>query len=416
MRNSFAKTFQQQNESIRGNSLSYSGCFCIKKEHPNLNTMSVQCKPHLMSVGQNSCRSFRDKNLKKFLITGGAGFIGSAVIRHLINDTPSQVLNVDKLTYASNLLSLEKVSDSGRYSFAQVDIADTTEMTKLFESFEPSIVMNLAAESHVDRSIDNAESFINTNVIGTYRLLEVSKEYWNKLSISKKRHFLFHHISTDEVFGDLGQSEGLFSETSRYQPSSPYAASKACSDHLVRAWMRTYSLPSIITNCSNNYGPYQNPEKLIPLMIMRALAGESLPIYGDGKQVRDWLFVEDHARALVEVALRAEPGSTYNIGGGNEITNINVVKEICKFLDQRVPQKPGCVASYGDLIEYVNDRPGHDFRYAVDARKIANEIGWVPREDFYSGLRKTVEWYLENNDWLRSFNAGENAEQGHRVR
>ena len=340
------------------------------------------------------------------MITGGAGFIGSAVVRHIINETEHRVLNVDKLTYASSLSSLDTVSNSDRYLFSRSDISDVKAMKDLFASFQPDVVMNLAAETHVDRSIDNAESFILTNVVGTYRLLDVAREYWNGLNPEKKNKFLFHHVSTDEVFGDLVDSEDLFSETSNYEPSSPYAASKASSDHLVRAWHRTYSLPSIVTNCSNNYGPYQNPEKLIPLMILRARAGSSLPVYGNGQQVRDWLFVEDHARALLSVALTAQPGSTYNIGGENEVTNLKVVRKICDLLERLAPDKPAGVEKYRDLIEFVADRPGHDFRYAIDNKKIINEIGWRPKDSFDSGLAKTVSWYIENEDWLKSINSG----------
>ena len=340
------------------------------------------------------------------MVTGGAGFIGSAVIRHIINETDYRVLNVDKLTYASSIRSLDSVSKSCRYSFTRTDILDVNSMMALFASFRPDIVMNLAAESHVDRSIDNAEDFIFTNVVGTYRLLEVARDYWSGLPREKKDRFLFHHVSTDEVFGDLINSKDLFSETSNYRPSSPYAASKASSDHLVRAWHRTYSLPSIVTNCSNNYGPYQHPEKLIPLIILRALMGSSLPVYGSGKQVRDWLFVEDHASALIRVAQTAKPGATYNIGGETEVTNLKVVQRICDLLETLAPDKPNGVQRYSDLIEFVVDRPGHDFRYAIDNRNIVNDLGWRPKESFDSGLTKTILWYIANDSWLKSINSG----------
>lgn len=338
------------------------------------------------------------------LVTGGAGFIGSAVIRHLINETEHHVLNVDKLTYAGNLESLISVSDHSRYQFAQTDICDHVSLTRLFLEFQPDIVMHLAAESHVDRSIDRPAEFINTNIVGTYTLLEVARKYWQNLSTIKKSRFKFHHISTDEVYGDLEGTTDLFTETTPYLPSSPYSASKASSDHLVRAWHRTYGLPVVITNCSNNYGPYHFPEKLIPLMILNALDGKPLPVYGNGQQIRDWLFVEDHARALYQVATEGTVGKTYNIGGHNEKQNIEVVKTICKILDELKPRLEG--KTYACLITFVNDRPGHDLRYAIDASKIERELGWKPQESFETGIRKTVQWYLNNLEWCQRVQDG----------
>lgn len=338
------------------------------------------------------------------LVTGGAGFIGSAVIRHLINETEHHVLNVDKLTYAGNLESLISVSDHPRYQFTQTDICDHVSLTRLFLEFQPDIVMHLAAESHVDRSIDRPAEFINTNIVGTYTLLEVARKYWQNLSTIKKSRFKFHHISTDEVYGDLEGTTDLFTETTSYLPSSPYSASKASSDHLVRAWHRTYGLPVVITNCSNNYGPYHFPEKLIPLMILNALDGKSLPVYGNGQQIRDWLFVEDHARALYQVATEGIVGETYNIGGHNEKQNIEVVKTICKILDELKPRLEG--KTYTSLITFVNDRPGHDLRYAIDASKIERELGWKPQESFETGIRKTVQWYLNNLEWCQRVQDG----------
>ncbi|MEO0442224.1 MAG: dTDP-glucose 4,6-dehydratase [Pseudomonadota bacterium] len=334
----------------------------------------------------------------KILVTGGAGFIGSAVIRYIIENTRDAVINVDKLTYAGNLESLAPVSDSPRYQFAQLDICDREVLTQVFAEHQPDALMHLAAESHVDRSIDGPGEFIVTNVVGTYALLEVSRAYYSELPDNRQRQFRFHHISTDEVYGDLGET-GVFTETTSYQPSSPYSASKASSDHLVRAWQRTYGLPTVLTNCSNNYGPYHFPEKLIPLMILNALAGKPLPVYGDGSQIRDWLYVEDHARALYTVVTHGKIGETYNIGGHNQRKNIDVVKTICDILEQRVPAKPKGIKRYDELIRYVDDRPGHDIRYAIDASKIQRELGWVPQESFDSGLRKTVEWYLANEQW-----------------
>ncbi|MBO0136466.1 MULTISPECIES: dTDP-glucose 4,6-dehydratase [unclassified Vibrio] len=335
----------------------------------------------------------------KILITGGAGFIGSAVVRHIINNTSDRVVNVDKLTYAGNLESLISVENSERYAFEQVDICDRNALDSVFEKHQPDAVMHLAAESHVDRSIDGPAAFVETNIVGTYTLLESARAYWNKLDANRKSAFRFHHISTDEVYGDLEGTDDLFTETTSYAPSSPYSASKASSDHLVRAWQRTYGLPTLVTNCSNNYGPFHFPEKLIPLMILNALDGKALPVYGDGMQIRDWLFVEDHARALYKVATEGEVGETYNIGGHNEKANIEVVKTICLLLEELVPTKPEGVEQYQDLITYVTDRPGHDVRYAIDAKKIERELGWKPEETFESGIRKTVEWYLNNKEW-----------------
>lgn len=341
---------------------------------------------------------------KNILVTGGAGFIGSAVIRYLINETNSNVLNIDKLTYAGNLESLETVSNNPRYQFLHADICDKVAMTKAFDDFEPDIVMHLAAESHVDRSIDGPMDFIQTNIIGTYNLLEVARNYWQNLTEDKKSRFKFHHISTDEVYGDLEGTDDLFTEETSYSPSSPYSASKASSDHLVRAWHRTYGLPVVVTNCSNNYGPYHFPEKLIPLVILNALDGKPLPVYGDGKQIRDWLYVEDHARALYLVATTAKVGETYNIGGHNEKQNIDVVKTICTILDNIKPREDG--QSYTQQITFVKDRPGHDLRYAIDASKINKELGWQPQETFESGIQKTVEWYLNNLEWCRHVQDG----------
>ncbi|MCQ9043566.1 dTDP-glucose 4,6-dehydratase, partial [Vibrio parahaemolyticus] len=321
----------------------------------------------------------------KILVTGGAGFIGSAVVRHIIRDTQDSVVNLDKLTYAGNLESLVDVADSDRYYFEQVDICDRTELDRVFSEHQPDMVMHLAAESHVDRSIDGPAAFIETNVMGTYHLLEAARQYWSSLEEANKSAFRFHHISTDEVYGDLEGTDDLFTETTSYAPSSPYSASKASSDHLVRAWQRTYGLPTLVTNCSNNYGPYHFPEKLIPLMILNALDGKPLPVYGDGMQIRDWLFVEDHARALYKVVTEGEIGETYNIGGHNEKANIEVVKTICALLEELRPDKPAGVESYESLITYVKDRPGHDVRYAIDATKIAQELNWTPEETFESG-------------------------------
>lgn len=342
---------------------------------------------------------------KNILVTGGAGFIGSAVVRYLINSTDNRVLNIDKLTYAGNLESLASVNDNPRYHFLHADICDKVAMTKAFDDFEPDIVMHLAAESHVDRSIDGPIDFIQTNIIGTYTLLEVARNYWQNLTEDKKSRFKFHHISTDEVYGDLEGTQDLFTEETSYSPSSPYSASKASSDHLVRAWHRTYGLPVVVTNCSNNYGPYHFPEKLIPLVILNALDGRPLPVYGDGKQIRDWLYVEDHARALYLVATTAKVGETYNIGGHNEKQNIDVVKTICTILDNIKPRTDG--QSYTQQITFVKDRPGHDLRYAIDASKIQQELNWQPQESFESGIQKTVEWYLSNQGWVNHVKSGE---------
>ena len=335
----------------------------------------------------------------KILVTGGAGFIGSALIRYLINETDYSVVNVDSLTYAGNLDSLDSVRQSSRYSFEHIDICDLSSLDRLFEEYRPQKVIHLAAESHVDRSIDAPSDFINTNITGTFRLLEVARAYYETLSQSDKDKFRFHHVSTDEVYGDLAGKDDLFTEQTPYSPSSPYSASKAASDHLVRAWGRTYGLPVIITNCSNNYGPYHFPEKLIPHIILSALQGKPLPIYGDGLQIRDWLYVDDHAKALVKVVTGGKIGDTYNIGGHNEKTNLEVVESICNILEELAPEKPSMVANYRDLITFVKDRPGHDARYAIDASKIERELGWVPEETFETGLRKTVEWYLNNRQW-----------------
>jgi len=340
--------------------------------------------------------------MKTLLVTGGAGFIGSAVIRQIINDTPYRVVNVDKLTYAGNLQSLASVSASPRYAFEKVDICDAAEVARVFREHRPDAVMHLAAESHVDRSITGPAAFIQTNIVGTYTLLEAAREYWSHLEGEKKAGFRFHHISTDEVYGSLGE-EGYFTEETAYQPNSPYSASKASSDHLVRAWHHTYGLPVVTTNCSNNYGPYHFPEKLIPLMILNACQGKPLPIYGKGDNIRDWLYVEDHARALRTVLERGRLGETYNIGGWNEKTNLEVVDAICAILDELRPEG----APHARLKTFVPDRPGHDKRYAIDASKIERELGWQPQETFESGLRKTVEWYLANEEWVRGVTSGE---------
>lgn len=349
----------------------------------------------------------------KILVTGGAGFIGSAVIRHIINNTNDSVINLDKLTYAGNLESLLEVRDSARYYFEQVDICDSFELNRVFSKHKPDAVMHLAAESHVDRSITGPADFIQTNIVGTYTLLEATRAYWNTLAVEAKKAFRFHHISTDEVYGDLphpDEQEGLavnqelplFTETTSYAPSSPYSASKASSDHLVRAWLRTYGLPTLVTNCSNNYGPYHFPEKLIPLVILNALEGKALPIYGKGDQIRDWLYVEDHARALYKVVTEGQVGETYNIGGHNEKQNLEVVQTICSILDVLVPKD----TPYAAQITYVTDRPGHDRRYAIDASKMSQELNWQPEETFETGLRKTVEWYLANQTWCQHVQDG----------
>jgi dTDP-glucose 4,6-dehydratase len=340
----------------------------------------------------------------KIIVTGGAGFIGSAVILHLIQQSDHTVINLDKLTYAGNLESLREVGSSPRYNFEQVDICDPLAVQRVLREHQPDIIMHLAAESHVDRSIDGPAEFIRTNIVGTYTLLEAARNYWKDLS--EDTPFRFHHISTDEVYGDLGDSTDLFTESTPYAPSSPYSASKASADHLVRAWHRTYGLPAVITNCSNNYGPYQFPEKLIPLTILNALEGRPLPIYGKGDQIRDWLYVEDHARALCLVATEGRVGETYNIGGHAEKQNLEVVQTICELLEELAPNKPEGIKHYRDLITFVRDRPGHDRRYAIDASKIQAELGWAPAETFETGLRKTVEWYLGNRTWCERVQDG----------
>ncbi|MBD8617084.1 dTDP-glucose 4,6-dehydratase [Pseudomonas putida] len=340
----------------------------------------------------------------KILVTGGAGFIGSAVIRHILANTDDAVVNVDKLTYAGNLDSLMGSERTPRYAFEHVDICDRAQMDRVFAEHRPDRVMHLAAESHVDRSITGPAAFVETNVIGTYTLLEAARQYWSQLDAEQQTAFRFHHISTDEVYGDLEGPEDLFTETTPYQPSSPYSASKASSDHLVRAWQRTYGLPTLITNCSNNYGPCHFPEKLIPLIILNALEGKALPIYGKGNQIRDWLYVEDHARALYQVVTEGEVGETYNIGGHNEKQNIEVVHTVCALLDELCPQSPH--RPHAQLITHVQDRPGHDVRYAIDASKIQRELGWTPVETFESGIRKTVQWYLDNPEWVNRVKSG----------
>jgi dTDP-glucose 4,6-dehydratase len=343
---------------------------------------------------------------KNIFVTGGAGFIGSALVRHIISETNHKVINVDKLSYSGNLQSLSSIKDSKSYFFEQIDICKQRELSNLFQEYKPDLIIHLAAESHVDRSIDSPKKFIETNIMGTFNLLEETKNYWRLLKGSKKDNFRFLHVSTDEVYGDLEETKDLFSEDTPYDPSSPYSASKASSDHLVRAWHRTYGLPILITNCSNNYGPFQFPEKLIPHMILNALAGKNLPVYGDGKQIRDWLYVNDHVRALISVAFNGLIGETYNIGGSNEIQNIEVVLGICKLLDELMPHKLNGLNSYTDLITFVPDRPGHDIRYAIDSSKIKNELGWEPIEDFLSGIRKTVQWYIDNLSWSENIQDG----------
>ncbi len=339
----------------------------------------------------------------RIIITGGAGFIGSAVIRQYINDTEHEVINLDALTYAGNLESLTEVSGDSKYHFEQVDIQDRDAIQRVFDQYQPDAIMHLAAESHVDRSIDGPADFILTNIVGTYNLLDVAKQYWGSLEGDKKSQFRFHHVSTDEVYGDL-ETTGYFTEETAYDPSSPYSASKASSDHMVRAWQRTYGFPVVITNCSNNYGPYQFPEKLIPLVTLNALEGKPLPIYGKGDQIRDWLHVDDHARALRLVLEMGKLGETYNIGGHNEKTNHEVVYIICSLLDELVPDsqhKP-----HASLITYITDRPGHDVRYAIDASKIDSDLGWLPQETFETGIKKTIQWYLDNNEWCQHVQDG----------
>ncbi len=346
------------------------------------------------------------KNKKTIFVTGGAGFIGSALIRHIIKNTYHSVVNIDKLSYSGNLQSLESIKSNKDYIFEQVDICDEKELNRIFKKNKPDIVMHLAAESHVDRSIDRPDDFIKTNIVGTFTLLEQSKNYWQSLEGDKKNNFRFLHVSTDEVYGDLEGTTDFFSEETSYDPSSPYSATKASSDHLVRAWHRTYGLPVLITNCSNNYGPYQFPEKLIPHVILNALEGKNLPIYGDGRQIRDWLYVDDHVLALMSVVLDGNVGETYNIGGSNEIQNIEVVKKICNILDKLISNKLNGMASFSELITYVKDRPGHDVRYAINANKINKDLGWKPEESFESGILKTVQWYLTNNEWCENIQNG----------
>lgn len=347
----------------------------------------------------------RDQRLK-IMVTGGAGFIGSAFVRYILTNTDNTTVIVDKLTYAGNLESLLPVSNSAAYHFERVDICDGSEVERVFREYAPDAVLHLAAESHVDRSIDHPDQFIHTNIVGTYILLSAATNYWRRLEPAERSRFRFHHVSTDEVYGDLGDSGGYFLETSPYAPSSPYAASKASSDHLVRAWHRTYGLPILVTNCSNNYGPYQFPEKLIPLTILNALKGKHLSVYGRGSQVRDWLYVEDHARALFAVMIRGSTGETYNIGGSSERKNIEVVQTICELLEEMAPNKPRGVDRYEELIKFVEDRPGHDLRYAIDAKKIRTELGWKPEQSFRTGLMKTVQWYLDNDGWCEGVRSG----------
>jgi len=342
----------------------------------------------------------------KILVTGGAGFIGSAVIRHVIRNTTDSVVNLDKLTYAGHLESVAEVESSDRYIFERLDVCVKKDVENAFLRHQPDALMHLAAETHVDRSIDGPDTFVQTNVVGTYVLLQAALAYTRGLTAERRAAFRFHHVSTDEVFGELLNPTARFSEDTRYAPGSPYAATKASSDHLVRAWGRTYGLPILVTNCSNNYGPYHYPEKLIPLMILNALEGKQLPVYGQGLQVRDWLYVEDHARALHRVLLQGRAGETYNIGGSSEMKNIDVVEKICELLEEMAPCKPANVCHFRDLIKYVTDRPGHDLRYAIDAAKISRELAWVPKETFESGIRKTVQWYLDNRDWCGRVQSG----------
>ena len=346
------------------------------------------------------------KSKKTVLVTGGAGFIGSALIRHIISHTEYKVINIDKLTYSGNLESLKSIELNQKYFFEKIDICDENSIKTLLLKNKPDALIHLAAESHVDRSIDGPADFVQTNIVGTFTLLEQAKHYWQSLKGIKKENFRFLHVSTDEVYGDLDQTDDLFTEDTPYNPSSPYSASKASSDHLVRAWNRTYNFPVLITNCSNNYGPYQFPEKLIPHMILTALDGKSLPVYGDGRQIRDWLYVNDHVRALMTVLENGSIGETYNIGGNNEIQNIEVVNTICNILDELMPDRLNGLASFKDLITYVKDRPGHDLRYAIDASKIKFDLNWEPKEDFISGIRKTVEWYLTNLSWSENIQDG----------
>lgn len=344
------------------------------------------------------------QSYQKILVTGGAGFIGSAVVRHLVNNLNCSVVNVDKLTYAGNLSSLSSVDQNPLYSFEYADINDRSLITVILDQHQPDAIMHLAAESHVDRSIDGPSDFIQTNIVGTYSLLECARSYWRQLSSSKQDDFRFHHISTDEVFGTLGETDS-FTEETAYDPRSPYSASKASSDHLVRAWHETYGLPVVLSNCSNNYGPYHFPEKLIPLMIIKALKGEKLPVYGTGENIRDWLYVDDHANALCKILFEGKKGESYNVGGNAEVSNLDVVRNICRLLDELSP-RPG-MSRYEEQIDFVADRPGHDYRYAIDSTKIRNELGWKPIETFETGLRKTVEWYLANSSWWKPILTGE---------
>lgn len=347
----------------------------------------------------------------KLLVTGGAGFIGSAVIRHIIANTSDSVINLDKLTYAGNLESLAEISENDRYTFEHVDICDRAEVERVFREHRPGAIMHLAAESHVDRSIDGPAEFINTNIVGTYNLLDVATKYLQEQDGVDKSSFRFHHISTDEVFGDLGEDGGLFVEDTPYAPSSPYSASKASADHLVRAWQRTYGLTTVVSNCSNNYGPYQYPEKLIPLVVQNALEGRPLPVYGRGEQIRDWLHVEDHARGLYTVLSKGQSGESYNLGGNAEKRNIDLVHAICDVLEELAPDKPAGIEKYENLITFVDDRPGHDLRYAIDASKIQRELGWVAEETFESGMRKTIQWYLDNQAWVDNVANGAHRER-----
>jgi len=385
------------------------GCHITVTAQPAAHREFLYAHPVYAADMPRACCSAKRQGspiIMRILVTGGAGFIGSALIRHIIQDTEHSVLNLDKLTYAGNLESLAAVESDPRYRFVQADIADRDRVSEALLDFQPDVIMHLAAESHVDRSIDGPAEFIQTNIVGTYQLLEAARAYWQSLPADRREAFRFHHISTDEVYGDLHGTDDLFTETTPYAPSSPYSASKASSDHLVRAWHRTYGLPVLVTNCSNNYGPFHFPEKLIPLMILNALDGKPLPVYGDGLQIRDWLFVEDHARALLEVVSKGEIGETYNIGGHNEQKNIDVVRGICALLEELAPAKPEGINRYEELITFVKDRPGHDVRYAIDAGKIERELGWRPQETFQSGLRKTVQWYLDNLEWCRRVQDG----------
>ena len=338
---------------------------------------------------------------RKILVTGGAGFIGSAVIRYILKNTDSTIINLDKLTYAGNLFSLNQYKGNKNYFFEKVDICDKKKLIKIFQKYKPQLIMHLAAETHVDRSIDGAGDFVQTNIIGTFNLLEVSRKFYSNLSEKNKEKFRFHHVSTDEVYGDLGLKNKAANEKHSYNPSSPYSASKASADHLVRSWHRTYNLPIIISNCSNNYGPFHFPEKLIPLIILNALELKKLPVYGNGKQIRDWLYVEDHASALYKIVTKGKVGETYNIGGNNQLKNIDVVKKICRELDKIKPLMNEKISRYEQLIEYVEDRPGHDLRYSINTSKIKKNLNWKPSESFKTGIVKTIKWYIKNTDWTK---------------